>query len=290
MKKVITTQIIIIISFLTIHGQKFQENYLGDDFLQYKGVILKLKSNPSSNFSHKFYSDLKYCQSEYDNNVIYPDKRYSFSTVKDSLANRIFKVENIIGKDGVPIKTPSFFNKPIFVLRDTSNQQVIYFKYDTQYEHNFPFITSKIEFDLNILCSNISRKVDDFTDEITLNSPFVDGRKISSMIIYKRIQNGNITYNLSIRTIGSTVNVGESGVIILFEDGTKINKPEEEIDVDSDENGFEYSAFITLSQSDLQTLKTKNIRKYRLYIYDEEINPGEANKFKAYVNCIVEQK
>ncbi|SFI14090.1 hypothetical protein [Halpernia frigidisoli] len=76
-------------TFLKVQAQTtFEQNYLGDEFSLYKGVLLKLIDNPISGFDHTFYSDIKYCQSAYDNNVIYPDTKYNFVTVKDSLKNR----------------------------------------------------------------------------------------------------------------------------------------------------------------------------------------------------------
>jgi hypothetical protein len=276
--------------YFELNGQTFEPNFLGDEFLQYKGVLLKLKDNANSGFSFAFYSDLKYCQSEYDNNVIYPDTKFNFNTVVDSLANRIFMVVNIVDKNGSTFsESSSILSKPLFVLKDTLTKQIIYYKYDKKYEHKFPFNTSKISYNLNDVCSKLERKMDDFTGVIKLNSPISNNYEISSMIIYKEIDKTKTSYFLSLRTKGSTVNVDGTGATILFDDGTKWIKPVK-IDVEAEEDGFEYSAFITLSQADLITFSTKKIQKYRLYIYDKEINTSEADKFKIYVNCIKEAK
>jgi hypothetical protein len=290
MKRLITTMILATLTATISTAQTFQENFLGEDFMQYNGALVKLKDDAITGFRHTFYSDLKYCQKMYDNNVIYPDTKYNFTTVKDSLKNRIFKVENIVSKDGITFTGGSYLDKPILVLKDTLNNQVIYYMYDTQYEHNFPFLTSRIELDTAALCSKIERRVDDFTDKVSLNSPIIESRKLAPMTIYKSIEGIRTVYYLSLRTYGRTANVGESGVIILFDDGTKMNKPSEEIDIDTDDRGFEYSAFIALTETEVQLLTTKKIKKFRLYIYDEEVNPGEANKFTHYVKCVIEKK
>ena len=96
MKQIFSLLTLILIC-LTSNAQKFEHNYLGKDFLLYKGAFFKLKEDASvDGFSHAFYSDLKYCQSSYDKNVIYSAKEYYFNTAKDSLLNRVFIVENII--------------------------------------------------------------------------------------------------------------------------------------------------------------------------------------------------
>ena len=290
MKTLITTLTLATLTATISTAQTFQENFLGEDFMQYKGALLKLKEDAISGFSHTFYNDLKYCQKMYDDNVIYPDSKYSFKTVQDSLKNRVFKVENIVDKDGNTFAGGSYFDKPIFVLKDTKTDQTIYYKYDKKYDFNFPFLTSEIELDTEALCAKIERRVDDFTDQVSLNSPIIDGRQLASMIIYKTIKGSKTVYSLSLQTYGSTVNVGESGAIILFDDGTKMNKPSEKISVDTDDRGFEYSAFITLSETEVKSLTTKKIKKFRLYIYDEEVNPGEADKFTHYVQCVIDKK
>jgi hypothetical protein len=289
-KQIFTLTSLLVMTFSTLTAQTFKENFLGDDFMQYKGAFFKLKENVISGFSHSFYGDLKNCQKLYDNNVIYPDTKYTFNTVVDSLVNRIFLVENIIGKDGNTFSGGSYFGKPIFMLRDTITKQVIYYLYDKQYEHDFPFLTSQIIIDINAICLKIEQKKDDFTSEVTINNPIIEGRNISSMILYKTVKSGKVSYSLSLRTYGSTVNVGITGVIILFDDGTKISKPTVKIDVDSDEKGFEYSAYIPLTEIEVKSLTTKKIKKFRLYIYDEEVSPGFAEKFTYYAKCVMDKK
>lgn len=277
------------LTLLKVNGQTtFEYNFLGEDFTLYKGTLLKLIDNPISGFRQAFYSDLKYCQSKYDNNVVYPDKKYNFVTVKDSLKNRVFLVEDIIDKTGKEwneaYKT-DHFAEPIFVLRDTLSEQKIYYKYDKEYEDNFPFNTSKINYPTDYFCSKIDKQIDDFTNEVKLNSPLMSSRQLSPMIIYKHINNGKIVYYLSLSTYGSTVNVNENGVIILFQDGTKWTRASK-INVEADSKGFEYSAFITLTPADLVTFSTKKIKKFRLYIYDKEVNSSDAEKFRLYAQCI----
>lgn len=289
MKKfVLTIALLILISTIS-RAQSFQENFLGKDFMQYKGALFKINEDAISGFSYTFYNDIKYCQKMFDKNVMYPSAESKSTTVNDSLKNRIFKVEDVIDKDGKTFTGSSFINKPIFMLKDVQNNQVIYYKYDDEYEHSFPFLTSQIELDSEILCARIERNVDDFTNRISVNSPLMEGNQVASMILYKTIEGSETSHSLSLRTYGSTATVGESGAIILFQDGTKINKPTVNISIDTDSKGFEYSAFIPLTEEELSILSAKEISKFRLYAYDEEIHSGEARKFMHYVKCIAEE-
>jgi hypothetical protein len=80
--------------------------------------------------------------------------------------------------------------------------------------------------------------------------------------------------------------VDGKGAFILFEDGKKWSKSVE-IDVDATENGFEYTAFIPLINSDLKLLKSKKISKIKLYIFEQSMSEDDANMFIQDVNCII---
>jgi len=68
MKKIIL--ILICFSFLNSTAQTFEPIFLGNDFQFYKGSLLKLKTDINTGFDYSFYSNLKYCQTPYDSNVI----------------------------------------------------------------------------------------------------------------------------------------------------------------------------------------------------------------------------
>ncbi|MBK6364884.1 MAG: hypothetical protein IPF52_15925 [Saprospiraceae bacterium] len=178
-----------------------------------------------------------------------------------------------------------YFAKPLFVLKDTLTGQKIYYKYDKEYEHNFPFNTSKINYPADYFCSKIEKENDEFTSEIKFSSPLMSGSQISPMTIYKHINKGKAVYYLSLRTNGSTVNVNESGVIILFQDGTKWTRASK-IDVDAGSNGFDCSAFITLTPTDPRTFATKKIKKIPAIYSDEEVTSSDAERFKLFTECI----
>lgn len=285
--------IIFLLSFVSIVSKlnaqtNFENNFLGKDYLLYKGVKFKLSENAYLGFDYTFYSDLKNCQTKYDNNVIYPDPSSINITIMDSLKNRIFNVENIIDASGNELiesfKIESNIT-PIFLLKDLSSGQLIYFKYNSEREIKFPFLTSKIIYPINYFCTKIEKEIDEFTNEIKFSTPSISDGEILPMSILKIISKGKTIYYLSLRTQGNTININKTGVIILFQDGTKWTK-ESKIDADAGRNGFDYSAFISLNPNDLAIFSTKKIKKFRLYIYDQEISPRNAELFKYYVDCI----
>ena len=82
--------------------------------------------------------------------------------------------------------------------------------------------------------------------------------------------------------------MGETGVIILMEDGSKLEYPSVEISADAGSgSGWDYSAFIRLDEEALTTLSTVSMDKWRLYIYDKDFDAGEAEVFRIQVGCIM---
>ena len=109
----------------------------------------------------------------------------------------------------------------------------------------------------------------------------------SSVVFIKIIENKKSpTYYLSLTTHGETVNVDGKGVIILFTDGTKWTAPNETIDVEAETSNFEYSAFASLTNADMITFQNKKIKKFRLYIYDKEVDVDLSDKLMVYAKCL----
>ncbi|WP_312297872.1 hypothetical protein [Chryseobacterium sp.] len=280
------------ISCIKTYAQKFEDIFLANDFVLYKNTKVKLKQDLIGvNFSHNFYCDLKDLQKDYDNKVLYPSAAYNFQTEKDSLKNRVFIIENIIGKDGKTFNTENsgYFDSPIFILKDEVKAQTIYYKYDKKFEHNFPFLVADINYPVDFFCSQLSENDDDFTNEKTIRTPMTEGNNLAPASLTKVSKKGRPSaYYLSLRAYGNTVNVNERGIILIFEDNTKWIK-NAEIDVEADKDSYEYSVFITLSQNDLKLFSSKRIKKFRLYIYDATLNAGFASKFLNYTKCLLKR-
>lgn len=288
-------RLLLLLTFLALgfvgKAQNFQSNYLAEDFLLYKGVLFKINDYESTDIMYSFYSDLKHCQSKYGDNVLYPNPKYSFNTLVDSLRNKIFKVLDVVDKTGTSITKPlSFYlEKPIFILEDMATKQKIYYKYDFQYEHSFPFSTTQIPLDEDSICSELEREIDDFTNEIKFSTPYPNRKSQAVTVLYKHIKNSKTSYYLSLHVRGQTVVVNGVGATILFTDGTKWSK-NLKISVDADSDGYDYNAFIPLNQADLTILATKKMKKFRLDIFDEDVNIYQADKINYYIKCLKKAK
>ena len=142
----------------------------------------------------------------------------------------------------------------------------------------------------SIDCFNkFTRNIDEFENMVRFGSHFNDNINICK---YVNIENGSETYYMSLSTIASTISVGKKGVTILFDDKSKMVKNYEKIDikVNAYGSGYEYYSIINLTKDDLYVLSTKKIYKFRLYIYDEEINQDFAENFKETVSCLIFKK
>ena len=103
----------------------------------------------------------------------------------------------------------------------------------------------------------------------------------------KVIDRGETTIYLIVRVSGSTLNVGKEGLYILFEDGTKLIKPDAKIDVEvSSGSGYVYSAFVPLSQSEIKLLINKDITDKRTYLYDGTVDNESAKEIREYLKCL----
>lgn len=128
---------------------------------------------------------------------------------------------------------------------------------------------------------------DKFTGQITIYTPLME-----PLVLNKIILKGAEYYYLRIEVNGSTVTVGRKGVYVLFSDGTKFVRPDEEIDtkVNTHGSGYNYTCFAELKKSDLELFSKKTITDVKLYIYEREIGTATAEKFKCGVTAIIKAK
>lgn len=268
----------------------FQESDLND----FKNIYFTLKEKPTG-MAYSFYASLEDCKTDRNKNVLFPGGKYGIETEAENLRNRVFRLEKIVDKDGTDFTSSKYLKThPIFVIRDTSSAETIYYRYDkwdvsiTKLDY-FPFIVTKSGLDEGNLCEAIERRKDDFTGEINLNTPVIGNNGLSPVIIYKTIKGSSVNYRLSLNTIGSTANVDGKGATILFDDGSKLEFATD-IDVDVNESGFKYSTYVVLNDTQLNVFKSKQVKKFRLYIYDKTVESDFAEKFLTYLSCLIEAK
>ena len=140
-------------------------------------------------------------------------------------------------------------------------------------------------------CDNLEKTSDDMTGKVRISTPMYNTKiGLYNQSVMKVESEKDTSYYLILTTKGSTLNVGEKGVIVLFEDGTKWIRSEEEIKTKyygGDE--YTYTAFMLLTSEDLIVFSTKQIKKFRLYIYDGITNIG-SNDFMQQIKCIINTK
>lgn len=144
----------------------------------------------------------------------------------------------------------------------------------------FTTLTSAQEKEIDY-CSHYGIDKDKFSNKVTYRS-----NSVKNISFVKLVENKTTNVYMSISIIGSTVNVGEKGVYLLFDDGTKIIKKEVEINVESTSKGFEYSAFFKINKNDLSILKTKFLTDFKLFIYDDVLKSGDASDLREYAKCL----
>ncbi len=158
---------------------------------------------------------------------------------------------------------------------------ILYYDYDPTIKLIYPFTYSK---ETNEYCSKLTRRIDKFTNEVTIDTPL-----LSSISFTKVISNKTFKLYMSVTQKGTTLNVGEHGLTILFSNGKKLSKPNAKIIVDpGSEGGWNYSAFIPLLPADIKLLSENIITDVKLYIYDGSINNG--SELKDLLSCVIKAK
>lgn len=200
----------------------------------------------------------------------------SYNSKYKALENKIFKVISY-----EPYTNSIGTNKFKLLIENEETGQ-IYFDYSSEFEHSFPFeVIGGLDFPEGYLCKYIEETKDKFDNKITYRSPF------PAPIEFIKVKNKEQVFTfMRISVYGSTVNLGKTGVIILLENGEKIEKSDAKIDTDVSNygKGYDYSAFITLTDEDIMKLKSNLITDVRLYIYDRSIKDGVI--LKEYLKCI----
>ena len=268
---------LLLFTSLTAHGQEYTKQFFQRDYQNYQGAELIVDPDNTAGWNNAIYLDLETSFS-IAADVAWQTEEYTFATDPAKLPPGPFRVVEILDRtDNSKIR----FGEARFKLI-ASDETEFWFRYQSKYKHTFPWLVGKIELDEASVCAEISSESDDFTGKKTIRTPL--GKNAS---LRKIVENGEATTYLSLYANGSTLNVGEKGVIILMEDGSKLEFPGEEIDTDAGRgSGWRYSAFIRMDDETLTKLSTVAMDKWRLYIYDQDFDAGEAEVFRIQVGCI----
>lgn len=134
-----------------------------------------------------------------------------------------------------------------------------------------------------VAIGQISKKVDKTKDEITLRTPV--SQKVQMV---KLIQDYVPTYYIRFKTTTSKLINHITGVFVIFNDGTKWTKADEQVVYKSSKgNEYLYWSSVILTPPDLKLFSTKSIKKYTLYQWEEEMNEDLAADFLNNVQLLI---
>ena len=137
-------------------------------------------------------------------------------------------------------------------------------------------------------CSDkLIRNIDEYTNEITISTSMFIKPNITKIIT----TSGKSVYYLYVSLEDSYCTVDGVGLVVLFTDGTKISKPSLSVDCNYyGGEGYTYSSFIRLTQNEVILFSQKEIKGYKLYIFNESVSTENALEFKNMVECLINTK
>lgn len=134
-------------------------------------------------------------------------------------------------------------------------------------------------------CNKLERTEDRFDGKIRIVTPY---KLMNLYRVHKVIEGDETRIYLDIRGGGYTASVGEKGVIVLLEDGTKLEWPDAGVDCDvaTGGGGFQYTAFIRLTDEDIDKLSASKISGAKLYIYEVPAYKKNVAELMQQMGCI----
>lgn len=282
MKKIIFT-FISCLTILNVFSQSFPENnpeLLLNKIVKPIEITESLQKFAYENFYLEFDKEKKqFTKEEHKNKPFAIGPSYLAVSEYSKLVGKEFKVLQIY--EMVPKN--SFSGKEYAIEIENSEIGKIFYKYDPRYETSFELeVVGGLDYSADFFCSKIENQKDKFEDKETFYTPFESG-----ISFVKTVEKGKSAIFMSVRINGSSLSVSKKGLNILFEDGTKLTKPEAGIDTDvSSGSGYVYSAFIKLTPADIKLLTEKSITDTRAYIYDGMVDKESAKKIREYLKCL----
>jgi len=253
----------ILISNVTF-GQNFPANYV--NLLLNKEIKVQEKDVEKYGY-YDFYVNSKLKK-------IYACSEGYYSKYSE-LVGKVFKVlsaepyKNSIGTDKYKLKI------------ENPEIGTIYFDYDPNYEHQFPFeVIGGLNLPEGYYCKGIKTTIDKFDGEKTIRSDYSEGISFT-----KFISKGTFRTYISVRGFGSTISIGKKGLILLLKNGKKIVRADAEIEISvGTGDSYNYSAFTELTNEEIDLIINNPITDKRLYIYDGQIKNGV--KLSEYLKCM----
>lgn len=107
-------------------------------------------------------------------------------------------------------------------------------------------------------------------------------------------KNGDTTFFVKIEALSTKPCVNEKGVSVLFEDGTRMDKPEAEITseayVSQYYSGYKIKAFSQINREELTKFSIKKMTDYKVHTITQEVNERFGKYCMKYASCILNSK
>ena len=133
----------------------------------------------------------------------------------------------------------------------------------------------------------MTKTYDEFDDRTTWRSPLLKNISFTKV----KGSDGVFRTYVNIRAVGSTLNVGKKGLTVIFEDGSRFERPAAKIDAKAGSgSGWNYSAFVSVDEEDLNLFATKKVKAYKLYIYKGALYGKDALFTMGYAQGILDAK
>jgi hypothetical protein len=270
MRKLILYSLIVLSNFT--YGQNFPGSSV--ELLIGKDLKVREKEETLQKYGYReFYTD-ESLKMKFDASLSDANSKY------ESLVGKAFKLisfDQYIDKSGI---------KKFKLKIENPETGVLYYDYDPRFENEFEFeVVGGIDYPTGFFDKEIKESRDKFKNEITYTSP-VGYDKINFMKV--KDLKGTHTY-MAISEIGGALNLKKKGVVLLLENGFRINKPKAElhVEVSNSGTGYIYSAFFELTNDDIKLMSVNAITDYRLYIYDRNVTTGYT--LREYLKSIVKK-
>lgn len=283
MKKFILIAIISSLNLIISFGQSFPGNspeMLINKTVKPKDVEESLQEYFYKNFYIEFDKEKKqFAKDEWDNTP-FPTKERSTTSKYSQLVGKEF---NVIAVYEI-IPKNSYDDEKTYAL-ELKNEEIgtLFYKYDPSYIFNYELeVIGGLDYPKGFFCDDIDYEKDKFEKIERFYTPRKDG-----INFLKTIENEKTSIYMTVRTHGAGLTVEGKGLYLLFEDGTKISKPNEIIDVDIAINGYVYEAFFVLTKNDIKLLTEKTMTDKRLVVYDGTVDKDSAAILKEYLKCLV---
>lgn len=283
MKKVVLA-LAFLSTFICGYGQI--KNFAGSYIDLYKGHVLTIKPKDIQ-LQEYGYRDfyLKATTSMESKGILMPKKelgKYASASEYKALVYRRFICEGAF-KDSTDQSYPQQY---YWLKLKNDTLGISYYRYDAKYEHNFPFeVDSILTVSQERLCSEIKINKDKFEGHDKFYTPTEH-----PINIVKVKYDSTYRYYINLSHITSTPTFTK-GIIILFNDGTKLNYPEAKVETSVRGTGSGYysiSSFIQIKEVDIPTFREKEMTDARIYVTEMKIKDGW--RYRMYMNCLYEKK